>query len=160
MESFRSSSISPKCTSHLGIGLGRTTSFTPVGIPDTLETPLEPSTPVGTNRWDRRGGLTGAPSADGTYQIGTFGNDGRLWVNDTDADGRSFAAFEVGQTLAMVFTNGYSVTVTVLTVYRWSGFGGQSAGPACTFTPYIDTAQLDLGSFDTLPVGVTITITA
>jgi hypothetical protein len=135
--------------------LGRTLSLTPVD-------PMTPEMPVSgaIYRWDRRTGLTASPSRDGAYQIWILNNTNNLLVNDADADGQAFSAFEVGQTLAMVFTNGYTVTVTVATVDTWRGYGGQSSGPSCTFTPTIDQTELDLTDFGNLSVGVTITITS
>ena len=131
--------------------LGRSTSFTPVDPVD----PVEPVVPVtGTAyRWDRRP-FSGQPSSEGQYRVSTSGDASTIFVNTTDADDQTFSGFTIGDVLSLVFTNGHTATGTVTDAFNWSGFGGQTAGPAATFTPEIDITAI---GDDT--VGVTITIT-
>ena len=137
--------------------LGRTTSFTPVGVPETPETPetpVEPGTPAGdVYRWAMRP-TTGLPQSAGEYRIFVF-NGTNLQVNGTDSDGKTLEDFTNGDSITLLFTNGFTVTGTITDDRGWSGFGGQSGGPAATFMPEIDVS--DIGDTS---VGVSVTITS
>ena len=131
--------------------LGRTTSFTPVGVPDPPVDPVDPVTPMGmAYRWAGRP-FSGQPG-DGEYRIADF-NGTNIYVSSTDSDGQTFAGFEVGKVMMLEFTNGLMATATVTEIFTWSGFGGQSAGPACFVTP-----DVDLEAIGDRTVGLTITI--
>ena len=129
--------------------LGRATSFTPTGVPETPETPIDPSGMV--YRWAERP-FSGQPSSDGEYRMFDF-NGTNIFVNSTDSDGKTFGLFELGKVMTLEFTNGLTATATVTEVYTWSGFGGQTAGPACVVTP-----DVDLTAIGDRTVGLTITI--
>ena len=101
-------------------------------------------------RWAGRP-FSGQPG-DGEYRIADF-NGTNIYVSSTDSDGQTFAGFEVGKVMTLAFTNGHTVTGTVTSISTWSGFGGQSGGPACVVTP-----EIDLTAIGDRTVGLTITI--
>ena len=103
--------------------LGRTTSLTPVGVPDVVESPLTPSET--TYRFETKS--TFPPAANGVWylSVNTMQNTARVRLFETDSDGVMLADVSEGDTVTFAWGS-YSVTgeLTAVGIYT-GGFGGQ-----------------------------------
>lgn len=117
--------------------IAQTTSLDPTPAPPMP--PLPPGEPD--YRFDTEGSATGGVS-DGNWRYGDFFIGGSfrqaLDLGDDDADGVTVVQPSVDDTVVLAWDE-YSVTITLVIVDYWRGFGGQTRGPRWAFDDEIDT---------------------